>query len=112
MSDERLREHFRALRESEEGQAPALGPLLTTEARPPAKWRVAWLLAPAVAIAAALWLVVTPPAPTPVRTAPTVTEWWTTPTDALLDVPGVDLLRDVPAIGADFEPTPLPPRSG
>ena len=113
MSDERLRERFQALREVEAGRAPRFEHTLERAEASRAGSRSRWLLAPAaaVAVAATFWLVLARPTPRP-QPAPFDPGSWAMPTDVLLDMPGAELLREMPAIGTGIDGPPPPLRTG
>ena len=112
MSDERLRERFQALREAEAAEATSFERSLARAEAGAASPRSRWLWAPlAAAAAAGLWLVLAPPGSSP-GPAPLDPGTWAMPTDVLLEGPGMELLREVPAIGTDIgDPSP-PLRTG
>jgi hypothetical protein len=94
-----LRERFQSLRQAEAEDAPSFEATLARAETGRRPRRPRWLWAPAgAAAAAALWLVLVPPGPRP-RPAPLDPGRWAMPTDVLLEVPGIELLRDLPAIG-------------
>jgi hypothetical protein len=112
MSDEGLRERFQALRETEAAEATSFEETLARAEVRGASPRSRWLWAPAAAAAAAaLWLVLALPGSSP-RPAPLDPGTWTMPTDVLLEVPGTELLREVPAIGTEIDGPSAPLRTG
>jgi hypothetical protein len=98
VNDEKLRERFEALRRDDARDLPGFAASLKARARRPAAGR-AWIWAPACAAAlgAALALWLPRPQPTPMP-APWQTGGWRMPTDVLLDVPGSQLLRELPEL--------------
>lgn len=66
--------------------------------RPPRRWRIAAIIVPlAAAAAAVLWL--TRPTPDPMQYAIEDLGVYTTPTDILLSAPGIDVVRSAPVLG-------------
>ena len=98
MNDDDLRARFQALREREAAEAPPYRrPVRGAAAR---HWAPRLGLAAAAAGALALWLAVgrpgTPPA-SPERTGFDPTRW-AMPTDVLLELPGHELLSELPPL--------------
>ena len=102
--DDDLRDRFAALRREEEPQAPefaALLPGMAGRSRRRDGRRILGATALVIIAAAViLWLRPAPPATRqePGRPAASLTQW-RAPTDFLLETPGRDMLRTVPAIG-------------
>ena len=112
MSEGGLRERFRALREFEAARAPSFEQTLARAELGAAPARSWWRWAPAAAAAAAaLGLALALPRPSS-RPAPLDPGSWAMPTDVLLEVPGMELLREVPAIGIEIDSPSPPPRTG
>jgi hypothetical protein len=105
MSDERLRERFEKLRREEAADTPGFDAVRARAASGPAQrgfgaWPVA--AAAAVVLLALVWSNVPGDPPTP-RMTPFEPGRWAMPTDVLLEMPGSELLRELPEIG-----TPAP----
>jgi hypothetical protein len=115
--DEDLRNRFAALRQEDEERTPAFrAPALEIRAgvHRESRARGKLLIAAAsfaAAIALVLWLrpVLEPPRQAPAEPAVSITRW-TPPTEFLLDTPGGELTRSLPAFGvvAVDETTPEP----
>jgi hypothetical protein len=114
LRDDELRNRFAALRLEEEAQAPefSLLPPATGSGR---RWIRGKLVAAAVCVVAMLAsvvllrLVAFKPGPEPSKPVVSLAEW-RAPTDFLLETPGQELLRTVPAIGVwhDYNQSPAP----
>ncbi len=113
MSDE-LRERFHALRRKDASDAPDFRATLSRARSREAALvgaRRGWLWAPALAAAAALTaLAILLPSVGP-EPAPWTPGRWAMPTDVLLDVPGSELLRELPWFGTDRDRPVAPPRT-
>jgi hypothetical protein len=101
--DEDLRERFAALRREDEALASAFE--IRSRARGHSRVKGGLFAAAAclaAAIALVLWLrpVFEPPREVPAEPAVSITQW-RVPTEFLLDTPGGELLRSVPAFGVD-----------
>jgi len=102
-SDDDLRARFAALRKEEEAQAPEFG-VAPRRAYYGRRRSLGQLIAATVCgltvVAAVFWLrsAFQKPQPEPGRFVASVLEW-KAPTDFLLETPGRELLRTVPAIG-------------
>jgi hypothetical protein len=104
-NDNDLRDRFAALRREEEAQAPDFVVLASGSAarrrRRPAGKMIVLATCLAMMIAAAIFLlrpVLLKPKQGPGSPVASITEW-KAPTDFLLETPGRELLRTVPAIG-------------
>ena len=108
MSDDDLRQRFQALRHDDEQSTPSLQHTLVRPSAPEPEapgWRWAAPLAVAAGVLAfALLFPPGEPGPPPAAFEP---GQWVMPTDVLLELPGQDLLRDVPSLGTP--PLPLAP---
>ena len=101
--DDDLRARFAALRFEEESLAPDFALSSRRWVEPAGRWSAGRLVAVTACLAAmvagALWLEMVPPKPGGAgQPVASLTEW-KAPTDFLLQTPGRDLLRTVPAIG-------------
>lgn len=99
-----LRERFAALRREEEAQTPEFALPSPGWAGRSRRWYAGKLFAGAVCVATMvaavflLWLMPPKPEREPGKPFASLTEW-KSPTDFLLETPGRELLRTVPAIG-------------
>jgi hypothetical protein len=131
--DRALRERFQALRAEDARRAPDFADLLARaqapeaipiarprRGRPPAR-ALRWTLAAGALAAAAIAGILAVPRDahddfeTLVRTfsSQVGSGLWRSPTDGLLEVPGIELVRSVPAIGGRPRwPSPLPDAAG
>lgn len=101
--DDDLRARFQRLREHEARSAPDFDAVLRRDGagRPLRRGRL-WAPALAVAIATALVVALWPrKAPMPPETALWTAGDWAMPTDVLLELPGSELLRELPEIGRE-----------
>jgi hypothetical protein len=99
-SDDLLRARFRALADQEAADAPAFSRERIEAHRALARARRVWRTTSAtivVGVAAAVMLIAWPRTP-PLEFDLSGVSWYT-PTDFLLDTPGSELLRSIPAIG-------------
>ncbi len=102
--DDDLRDRFAALRREEEAQAPEfviLSPGVAGHGRRLSVGKLTAIVACLVTMAAAIFLLrIVPQKPMrePGKPVASLTEW-KAPTDFLLETPGRELLRTVPAIG-------------
>jgi hypothetical protein len=99
--DKDLRERFAALRREEEAQAPDFVVLTGRRQRQRVAKLIPISVCLAAILAAAIFLVrpvLQKPVQKPVGAVASITEW-KAPTDFLLETPGRELLRNVPAIG-------------
>jgi hypothetical protein len=116
--DDDIRNRFAALRREEEAQAPKFA-LPSPAATPRVRWRpVGKLIAVAVCLLATagvgtLWLHLASQRTgrEPGKPVAFVTDW-KAPTDFLLETPGRELLRTVPAIGARHDDADAPRQKG
>lgn len=114
-----LRQEFVRLRREETATVPAFAPTLEAARRKAAgrpssaRWGFALAMPLAAAAGLALWLVAGQETPSPSATPTEVAlgaplENWATPTDYLLDGPGIELLDSLPELGdADSYDTEL-----
>ncbi len=110
--DDELRARFAALRQEEAAQAPVfrgLAGVRTERGRGRSAGQMIAVTVCLVAMTAvALWLHLTPRKPEPGKFVASITEW-SSPTDFLLETPGREVLRTVPAIGVwhDYSNAPM-----
>ena len=100
MSDDDLKRRFHTLRETERSSAP---PYRRPAPRPPAaasRWP--GILAGAATAAIAAWLLLAPPGPAPELTVDWQPGSWAMPTDVLLELPGQELLTELPVFESPF----------
>ena len=113
--DDDLRDRFAALRREEEGQAPEFAlhvPGVAGHGRRRSGVKIIAVAVTLVTVAAAIfWLRLVPQKPERevVKPVASLTQW-RAPTDFLLETPGRELLRTVPAIGVwhDYIEVPKP----
>jgi hypothetical protein len=101
--DRDLRDRFAVLRREEEAQAPRFALPLRVPVAPRGRWSAPRLVGVTVSlvamVVAVFWLgIVAPKPPRNGVAVASITEW-TAPTDFLLQTPGGELLRTVPAVG-------------
>lgn len=110
-NDRKLRELFAQLKEADRARTPSFR-APATRAAPRRRPMVRVALAAAIVVVA---LVLARPDQTPRTTARLVdlgATGWRSPTDFLLNTPGSELLRSVPAVGSPDDWTPISPRGG
>jgi hypothetical protein len=104
LRDGELRVRFAALRREEEAQAPAFALPRSDFAARGLRWSAGTLMAAGVCVVtilvAVLLLQLEPSAPRGITSMPVASlSQWKSPTDFLLETPGREMLRSVPAIG-------------
>ena len=103
LSDDDLRTRFLALRREEESLAPAFAIPSRPWVEPAGRWSAGRLFAVTAClvamVAGAWWLGMGPPKPEGTGQPVASLMEWKAPTDFLLQTPGRELLRTVPAIG-------------
>lgn len=105
LRDDDLRSRFAALRREEEGRVPQFKTRRSNATAP--AWRLGGLVAVTACLVATIVCVSllqrTHPQMVRVRNRPAVSlTQWNAPTDFLLETPGRELLRTVPAIGVAY----------
>lgn len=108
MDDRDLRDHFERMQREEAARAPAFAHTLARANAASRTGRATprWLWGACAAAAALLLWLALPPSPAP--PSPALPAWqpdrWAMPTDVLLEVPGAELLHDLPEITIPYAP--------